>query len=62
MVWCIEQADCGEEVVECLAESLSILEVCTQRELRASEGILKQQKATLPPPLLISPPALDPNS
>jgi len=29
MVWCIEQADCGEEVVECLAESLSILEVCT---------------------------------
>lgn len=26
MVWCIEQAGCAEEVVECLAESLSILE------------------------------------
>lgn len=27
MVWCIEHADSGEEIVECLAESLSILEV-----------------------------------
>jgi len=26
MVWCIEQAECAEEVVDCLAESLSILE------------------------------------
>ncbi len=27
MVWCIEHADSGDEVIECLAESLSILEV-----------------------------------
>ena len=27
MVWCIEHADCGEEIVECLQESLAILEV-----------------------------------
>ena len=27
MVWCIEHADSGEEIVDCLAESLSILEV-----------------------------------
>ena len=27
MVWCIEQAECAEEVVECIAESLSIIEV-----------------------------------
>jgi len=26
MVWCIEQAECAEEVVECIAESLSIIE------------------------------------
>lgn len=26
MVWCIEQAECAEEVVECITESLSILE------------------------------------
>ena len=26
-MWCIEQAECAEEVVDCLAESLSILEV-----------------------------------
>ena len=27
MVWCIEHADAGEEIIECIAESLSILEV-----------------------------------
>ena len=27
MVWCIEHAESGEEIIECLAESLSILEV-----------------------------------
>ena len=27
MVWCIEHADSGEEIVDCLAESMSILEV-----------------------------------
>jgi hypothetical protein len=27
MVWCIEHADSADEVIECLAESLSILEV-----------------------------------
>ncbi len=26
MVWCIEHAEAGEEIVECLAESLSILQ------------------------------------
>ena len=31
MVWCIEHADSGEEIVECLAESLSILEVSKER-------------------------------
>ena len=30
MVWCIEHADSGEEIVDCLAESLSILEVSTR--------------------------------
>ena len=39
-MWCIEQADCGEEVVECLAESLSILEVCTSELLR----LINEQK------------------
>ena len=27
MVWCIETAECADEIVQCLAESLSILEV-----------------------------------
>jgi len=31
MIWCIEHADSGEEVVDCLAESLAIAEVCTRR-------------------------------
>jgi hypothetical protein len=31
MVWCIEHADSGDEVIECLAESLSILEVSRQK-------------------------------
>ena len=30
MVWCIEHADCGEEIVECLAEALAIPEVTSE--------------------------------
>ena len=30
-IWCIEHADSGEEVVDCLAESLAIAEVCSWR-------------------------------
>merc|ERR1712142_95384 len=33
MVWCIEHADSGEEIVECLAESLSILETPTVKKI-----------------------------
>ena len=37
MVWCIEQAECVEEVVECITESLSILEVrhhCSNKNIQ----------------------------
>jgi len=33
MVWCIEHADSGEEIVECLTESLSILETPTVKKI-----------------------------
>lgn len=51
MVWCIEQAECAEEVVDCLAESLSILEVrCPKRTTtfqftKFSHIVLHRQKA-----------------
>ena len=48
MVWCIEQADCGEEVVECLAESLSILEVCTSEALLLGLMLSKSHPCHLP--------------
>ena len=44
MVWCIEHADSGDEVIECLAESLSILEV----SISVSVAILRKKANQTP--------------
>jgi len=42
MVWCIEHAESGEEIVDCLTESLSILEVNTSLQKREPYDLLAE--------------------
>ena len=34
MLWCLQHANCAEEVVECVAESMSILQTPVPKKVR----------------------------